>query len=193
METIKVIIDKDWFTFLTFLISTLILIITAIAVWKAPIKAVEIGRKLSDKQNKYDEKMRLFLTLFSLRGMPLNYEFVLGLNQIEIVFQESRDVIDAWRSLHFELLKEETDAQRKIWESHRVSLLSKMALDLGYKGLHENEILKYYYPVGFDYRQQEDSRMRKAQLDYYERSADFFDFLIEQNRISKDNQEQLDS
>jgi hypothetical protein len=188
METIKVIIDKDWFTFLTFVISTLILIITAVAVWKAPIKAVEIGRKLSDSQNKYDEKMRLFLTLFSLRGMPLNYEFVLGLNQIEIVFQESRDVIDAWRSLHFELLKEATDTQIKVWEQHRASLLSKMALDLGYKGLHETEILKHYYPIGFDHRQQEDSRMRKAQLDYYEKGAGFYDFLIEQNRFSKDNQ-----
>ncbi|GET21859.1 DUF6680 family protein [Prolixibacter denitrificans] len=178
-ELVHVVIDSDLFAYLTFGISTLILLVTALAVWRAPIKAVEIGKKLSDKQKKDEDKRKLFLTLFALRGTPVNYDFVMGLNQIEIVFQGHDSVIKAWRTLRLELQKDETEEQRKICMDRTYKLLKQMASDLDYPETNESMDTYHYYPKGFEFLAMRDNNLKLAQSDYYKRSIEFYDLMTE--------------
>jgi hypothetical protein len=57
--------------------------------------AVRIGRTLNNEQQKDNAKRNLFLTLFSLRGSPVHYDFVKCLNQIDIVFEDVPEVLTA--------------------------------------------------------------------------------------------------
>lgn len=176
-ETITVSIDKDWFTFLTFFVSTLILAVTAWAVWRAPLKAVEIGRTLSEIQKKNDEKTKLFLTLFALRGTPLSYEFVLGLNQIEIIFQGCDFVLSAWQVLRLELQKEPTESQQRIYVDRTNDLLTRMAQNLGYDKIVDSVASNHYYPKGFENWSIQENNLKLTQLDYYKKSIEFYDLM----------------
>lgn len=189
-EIITISIDKDWFTFLTFFVSTLILAVTAWAVWRAPLKAVEIGRTLSEIQKKTEDKKKLFLSLFALRGTPVNYEFVLGLNQIEIIFQGHDNVINAWRTLRLELQKEETEEQRKICMARIYSLLRHMANDLHYSEINESVETYHYYPKGFEFVSMREDSLKLAELDYYKRSIQFYDLMtpVDQESLSQKSQ-----
>jgi hypothetical protein len=91
---------KDYFEVFYWLVSLSILGVTVYWIKTSPIKAVEIGRKLDNEQNKYNAKRNLFLTLFSLRGNPTHYDFVSGLNQIDIVFQDEQKILTAWANLY---------------------------------------------------------------------------------------------
>ncbi len=81
---------KDYFEITYWLISLGILGFTIYWIAVSPIKAVQIGRQLDNEQNKHNAKLDLFLTLFSLRGNPTSYEFVNGLNQIDICHSTQR-------------------------------------------------------------------------------------------------------
>jgi hypothetical protein len=72
-------------------INVLILGATCVFIYQSknkPLEAVKLGNKLTDTQFKENAKHNLFLTLFSLRGTPLHYDFVKSLNQIDVVFQD---------------------------------------------------------------------------------------------------------
>lgn len=186
-EIITVSIDKDWFTFLTFIVSAFILGVTALAVWRAPLKAVEIGRKLSDKQKKDEDKRNLFLTLFALRGTPVTYDFVMGLNKIEIVFYGCSSVIESWRALRLELQKRDSEEQRKISMGKTHNLLRNMAENLNYQGVNATLDGYHYYPEGFEYLATVDRSLKHAELDYYKKSIEFYALMTDvyQESLSK--------
>ena len=173
-ELITVSIDRDLFTVLSFALSAIILLVTALAVWRAPLKAVEVGRILADRQKKNDEKTKLFLTLFALRGTPLSYEFVLGLNQIEIIFQGCDSVLSAWHTLRMELQREPTEAQPRIYVDRTNDLLTRMAQYLGYDKIVDSVASNHYYPKGFEYWNIQENNLKAARLDYYKKSIDFY-------------------
>lgn len=58
-----------------------------------------MGGLLDDKQNKYNIKRELFLTLSSLRGSPTHYTFVNNLNMIDVVFEDTPTVLTSWEKL----------------------------------------------------------------------------------------------
>ena len=75
---------KDKLEISYWVISLLILIATILAIYYSPIKATKIGRELNEQQSHLTAKMQLFLELFALRGEPVSYRFVEGLNKIKI-------------------------------------------------------------------------------------------------------------
>lgn len=137
----------------------LILSITGYFMWRSlhsPVDAVKIGRQLNQEEQKDNAKRNLFLILFSLRGSPVHHDFVRGLNQIEVVFEDVPEVIRAWR-VHFASLgnKEQANKERN-WEIERAALLSAMAVHLGYSNIPHGELLRDYYPEGHDYQAKDD-------------------------------------
>ena len=139
---------KDRLEIAFWVVSLLILCVTAYAVYFAPLKAVETGRKLNDEQNQLKVKSDLFLTLFSLRGTPIAYTFVNALNQIDIVFQDEPKVLLAWNKYYDSLHQQNLANQDDTWSLLRTELLSEMAYSLGYEKLKQTDILKNYFPEG---------------------------------------------
>jgi len=161
--------NKDYFEICYWLVSLLILLATVYYIYTSPIKAVKIGRELDNKQNKHKAKLDLFLQLFSLRGNPTNYSFVNGLNQIEIVFEDSSEVLEAWRNLYEALHHQD---QKDNWDLLRTNLLSVMAQELNYKSKISNSYVPKAHIVAED--------------DYYNQNQaakTFFETGIELNRM----------
>lgn len=170
---------KDYFEIFYWLVSLLILGVTVYWIKTSPVKAVEIGRKLDNEQNKYNAKRDLFLTLFSLRGSPTHYDFVNGLNQIDIVFQDDHKVLTAWANLYNSLNQNNQVNQNGTWELLRTDLLSEMAQTLGYNSLKQTDIQKYYSPQAHATWQSDNQSFQQAAKDFYQSGSVMHNFVIQ--------------
>ena len=171
-------------------ISLLILIVNVYFIATSAKNAVKIGRKLNNEQEKDNAKRNLFLLLFSLRGNQLHYDFVKGLNQIDVVFEDTPDVLNAWH-IHSDSLniKEQANAAQN-WELQRTNLLSAMAVSLGYNRIRQTDMIKNYYPVGHEARVKQDYEFWEIQKRYYEKTTlmaqKMIDRMDEQDEAAKD-------
>jgi hypothetical protein len=180
---------KDYFEIAYWIVSFFILCVTALAVYYSPLKAVKIGRKLNDEQNKYDAKSELFLTLFSLRGNPTSYTFVNALNQIDIVFQDEPSVLTAWNKLYDSLNHSNLSNPIETWNLLRTDLLSQMAHSLGYQKLKQTDIQKNYSPQAHADENLENWNQKKAAKKFFESGTKLYKMhiaLIEGNYDKKD-------
>lgn len=137
---------KDYFEIAYWIISLCILGFTVYWIAVSPVKAVKTGRKLDNEQNKHKAKSDLFLMLFSLRGNPTHHNFVTGLNQIDIVFEDSVEVLAAWTKLYQSLNDRSQSNGVENLNLLRTDLLSEMAQHLGYQELKQTTILRTYVP-----------------------------------------------
>lgn len=137
---------KDYFEIGYWAVSLIVLGVTVYWIKISPIKAVETGRKLDNEQNKYSAKKDLFLMLFSLRGNPTHHDFVSGLNQIDIVFEDSSEVLTAWSKLYESLGNPNQNNAVYNWDLLRTEVLSEMAQHLGYQKLKQTSIQRNYIP-----------------------------------------------
>ena len=160
-------------------ISLVILGVTVYWIKISPIKAVETGRKLDNEQNKYNAKRDLFLTLFSLRGNPTSYDFVNGLNQIDIVFEDVPKVMEAWNKLYDSLGQKDLVDSYRTWEILRTNLLSEMAQSLGYNKLQQTDIQKNYSPVAHSKDADDYFAQKKAQREFFETATEMNRLVIQ--------------
>ncbi|MGN6604120.1 MAG: DUF6680 family protein [Ginsengibacter sp.] len=149
----------------------------------SPVLAVERGSELNEQQNKDSLKRELFLTLFAYRGSPSHVEFVLALNKIEILFHDNKNVLEAWHKL-FDSMQlpegtKETEYHRKLWENNRIELLDEMSIALSYPPLKQLKIMQHYYPVGWEFQQNDDLSFRQSQRSYFEKQALLAQMLID--------------
>jgi hypothetical protein len=176
---------KDYFEIAFWIVSLLILCVTAYAVYFAPLKAVEIGRKLNDEQNQSKSKSDLFLTLFSLRGTPIAHTFVNALNQIDIVFQDEPKVLVAWGKYYDSLSQKNLTNQEETWSWLRTELLSEMAYSLGYEKLKQTDILKNYFPEGHMNQNNQDFEYNQASKLFFETGSKMHKIWIDQYNDSQ--------
>lgn len=161
------------------ILSLLILIATVYYIAHSPVNAVKIGRTLNDEQQKDNAKRNLFLLLFSLRGSPVHYDFVRGLNQIDIVFEDVQPVLDAWH-IHFDSLQIKNQANAEInWNVQRTNLLSAMAVHLGYNRIRQTDMIRDYYPEGHQNLMNYDNDFREAVLTYLKSGSAVFQIMID--------------
>lgn len=180
---------KDYFEIAYWVVSLILLCVTAWAVYYAPLKAVEVGRKLNDEQNQLKAKTDLFLNLFSLRGNPMSYTFVNALNQIDIVFQDSPNVLNAWQKLYDSLNQKNLINSVETWNLLRTDLLSQMAQSLGYNKLKQTDIQKNYSPQGHADESYENWNHRQASKDFYESGAAMHKIWIDFYQNNPQNQQ----
>ena len=156
-----------------------ILICTIYFIAKSPTDAVKIGRQLNSEQQKDNAKRNLFLTLFALRGSPVHYDFVRGLNQIDIVFEDNPEVLNTWHIYYNSLnVKNQVD-EDKVWELQRTNLLSEMAVCLGYEKIKQTEMQQHYTPVGHNNQQKQEKDMWDSQLTFYKANAAMCERVME--------------
>ncbi|WP_426486368.1 DUF6680 family protein [Flavobacterium sp. 2] len=178
---------KDYFEITYWLISLLILGFTIYYIKTSPIKAVETGRKLNDEQNKYNAKSELFLTLFSLRGNPTNYNFVNGLNQIDIVFEDVPAVLEAWERLYNSLNTKDQVNPIQEWSLLRTELLSEMAQSLGYQKLKQTAIQRNYSPQAHANQDDENWSFNQAAKKFFETGTILYNMHIESLELMNEN------
>lgn len=117
--------------------------------------------------------------LFSLRRNPANYDFVRGLNQIDVVFGDTPTVLTAWHT-HFRDLHDEnlTDSDT-IWNVGRVRLLSAMAVALGYGSLNQTDILQHYTPQSHGHKEKFDFDLQFAALKFFETGKIVYEVMLD--------------
>jgi hypothetical protein len=167
---------KDYFEIGYWTVSILILIMTVYWIKISPVKAVQIGRNLDNEQNKYNAKKDLFLMLFSYRGNPTHYDFVNGLNQIDIVFEDEEKVLIAWEKLYESLGNPSQNNVIQTWDLLRTELLSEMAQSLGYKKLKQTAIQRNYSP-------QAHADLTTENWNYHQTAKTFFETGAEMHKI----------
>lgn len=168
----------------------LYLIVVAVTAWyiyrslKTPIDAVKVGRQLNDEQERDERKRNLFLTLFAYRGMPNHFKFVEALNQIEILYHEQPQILQAWYNLYNSMNigdRQETQHDRNTWDDLRVLLLDEMSSHLNYSSLKQLRIKKAYYPKGYQEHENLQLEERIAQLKYHQLGADVYQRVIDKS------------
>lgn len=161
----------ETFTIISVCINIIILIVTVYYIAHAPVNAVRIGRDLNTEQQKDNAKRNLFLTLFSLRGSPVHYDFVRGLHEIDVVFEDTSAVLAAWHKLYDSYQISGQTNENQIWELLRVELLSAMAVSLGYNQIKQTDIVRQYSPEGHGNLKRMEWEFREAELAFYKSST----------------------
>ena|ERR1700733_4099116 len=119
--------------------------LTIIALIAGPAIAVIITLWHQSRTSKREAKQKLFLDLMSHRkSWPPRQEWVNALNLIDVVYQDSPTIIQYWHTLYQVIVT-------KPWNNERythayLDLLSAMAKEVGYKGLTQTDIDKFYSP-----------------------------------------------
>jgi hypothetical protein len=173
---------KEYFEVSFGLINLGILCVTAYFIYRSissPVKAVKIGRELDSQQQKDNTKRNLFLLLFSLRATPVHYDFVRGLNQIDIVYEDTPSVLAAWHTLFDSLENPGQVNAPQTWERLRVNLFSTMAVSLGYSRVQQTDMIRTYSPVSHGDQIQYDIDFREAVLTYLRSGSAAFQLLVE--------------
>lgn len=166
-------------------VNIFLLLISVFFSSRTAIMAVRIGRRLNQEQQKDNAKRNLFLLLFALRGDLLHPDFVRGLNQVDIVFEDSPTVLDAWHKLYDSLqLKEQANAIKN-WERQRVDLLSSMAVSLGYSRIKQTDIIRDYYPEAHDNQLKDDREFRQDLVLYLRSGIEMQMMIIEQMKANQ--------
>lgn len=181
---------KDYLEVCYWIINVILLSITAFYIYYAPIKAVKIGRQLNDEQNKRNAQMNLFLNLFSLRGTPLNYNFVNGLNQIPIVFQGVEAVVTPYKNLISEFHANRSVLNFDLINNYKTEMFSEMAKHLGYSDLKNDQILQPYYPVGHGEEEQLNRELRLEALEFLKTSIELSKKMISIYEVQEEKEEQ---
>lgn len=112
-----------------------------------PLLAVLVTLWHQDRAQRRQAKQQLFFTLMAhRRATPPPLEWVNALNLIDVVYGDHPKVVELWHRLYGILCQKEiTDWQA--WNHTHLELLSEMAKTLGYKGLKQTDIDKFYSPV----------------------------------------------
>jgi hypothetical protein len=175
------------------IINTIILGINIWVIRKSPVDAVKIGRELNEEKQKDDAKRELFLQLFENRGHPTNYQFVRNLNRIDVVYNDSPLVLEAWHK-YFEALHQQNAVnQEKTWELLRTQLLQTMSDILGYKKMGSSELMQYYYPEGHQRQSVDEWELWTERKNYYKNSNQMILKVLENLNLEDGTQEQQDA
>lgn len=114
---------------------TLLEAINIIAIVSSPIIAVIVSQWLQNRGSKRKDKMQIFQLLWANR---IHYwserSAVNSLNSIEVVFSDSKDVLNAWEQYYNELVINKT-TDLEIVKYYQNNLLLVMASDLGYDNI----------------------------------------------------------
>jgi hypothetical protein len=138
----SIIYLKDWLTLGALLLG--------------PILAVWWTLNHQKRAEKRNAKERLFMTLMAHRKSPPNLEWATALNLIDVVYSNYPNIVALWHSMYEIASQGQAGGER--WNHVHLSMLSKMATVLGYKGLEQTDIDKFYFPqaqADLDKRQQD--------------------------------------
>src|SRR5260370_141403 len=123
----------DHLTLLTAIFSAIATGLAAVATWRAPIAAAKIAESLRREAERHDEnqrqKLSVLATLMQERAKIYSENGVRALNLIDVVFNESREVREAWAEL-FMAFDSKNNIPQHVQEERLRKLLATMAKDI---------------------------------------------------------------
>jgi len=141
---------SDPLTLVTAIFSAIATGLAAVATWRAPTSAARLAESLRRDAERDTERQKLkfsaFVTLMQERGQIYSDDGVRALNLIDVVFNESRPVREAWSEL-FGAFHMKPLQQHYIDERLR-KLLAAIANDIGLADqLRNDDLGRIYRPV----------------------------------------------
>jgi hypothetical protein len=130
LQTLKVMEIQTW--------------ITALAIFLGPLAGVLFTLWFQSRKERRDAKERLFLTLMSGRKSIVSPEVTKALNQIDVVFADKPKIKALWHKYYALLAQQPGEDRVHTW----LELLATMAQELGYKGVSQVDLDKFYIPQG---------------------------------------------
>jgi hypothetical protein len=117
-----------------------------VALLVGPSIAVAITLWWQNRKEKRDAKIRLFTTLMAFRrSYPVSYEWSNALNLIDVVFSDSRQVVERWRRYYDNLHDPSPHALAERTHIY-LELMSEMAHELDFPNLQQTDIDRFYTP-----------------------------------------------
>ena len=146
LQTLKVMEIQTW--------------ITGLAIFLGPLTGVLFALWVQGRKERLDAKQRLFLILMSERkNVFISKDVTRALNQIDVVFADNSHVKALWHKYYSLLSQPHGEERVHTW----LEMLAAMSKELGYKGLSQVDLDKFYIPQGhFDDEQSQ--RKMGAQL-----------------------------
>lgn len=170
---------KDILEVIYWVISLGVLVVNIYVISHAPKDAVKIGRKLNDEQQKDNAKRELFLDLFAYRGSPIHKTFVDALNEIDLVFHDTPNVLNAWHRYYDSLHLKNQVNEEETWRLLRVELLTQMAVSLGYSEIRQIDMMQHYYPEGHGKQLEDDWDLRESAKAFLKNGDIVYKIMIE--------------
>jgi hypothetical protein len=154
-----------------------------ISITLIPIIIFYVGKRLQDRDAKRNAKQDLFLRLMANRKKnPPTIEWADSLNQIDIIFQDSKNVRRAWRTYYDSLHPYSQHFSNS--NSFLLDLLSEIANELGYRNLKQTELDRFYSPVFFDNQVKNQDLMYKEYLRVLQRSKSLSEPFSEEEFVA---------
>lgn len=121
-----------------------------------------IWQKVTEEKH---SKRKIFETLMSYRYDICDEKNVAALNKINVIFQKNKNVLEAYKEFKSEADNAalNLDKPNHIFDKH-LKILEEMAKCLGYKSINWEVIKSYYLPQGLSNKLQEETMLRKVQL-----------------------------
>jgi hypothetical protein len=134
--------------------------LTLIALLVGPLVAVRWTLWHQDRKDKRSIKERLFIELMAHRkSFPISPNWAKALNVIDVVFADDPKVIAKWHRLYDVLC--ERPVKDQPFQHASLELMSEIAKSLGYAGLQQTDIDKFYMP---DLHAKEARRLYRIQM-----------------------------
>ena len=118
--------------------------ITGLAIFLGPLAGVLFTLWFQARKETREAKLRLFLVLMSERKGLVTKDVTKALNQIDVVFASRPKVKTLWHQYYALLQRAPGEERLHVW----LELLAAIASDLGYKGLSQVDLDKFYIPQG---------------------------------------------
>jgi uncharacterized protein DUF6680 len=139
------------YTLITAIFSAIAACLAAYATWKAPTAAARLAdalRREGDRaQERHRSKLAVFTTLMQERAAFYSENGVRALNLIDVVFNESREVREAWADL-FIAFNPNSNIPYHVQEERLRRLLAAMAKDVGLaEQLRTDDLSRVYFPT----------------------------------------------
>ncbi|MHC0440277.1 DUF6680 family protein [Flavobacterium sp. 3-210] len=118
-------------------------IITILSVLSSPLIAVQVTKLLDKVKEDKNRKMEIFKILMGQRGMyPRSNEFIIALNQIDIVYYNNTKVLEKWKKFYEVTLPNHPELSDN--GKYLNEMLFQMAKVLKYNNLDSIDIGRYY-------------------------------------------------
>ncbi len=140
------------------------------AILVGPILAVVTQFIWQRFRAKRDQKLWVFGTMMSLRGVPLNPDFIKAVNFIDVVFYDNKKIRDRWKTVLAHLCSDAYKPENFVpaaFEKFRdllAELLAEMAKDLGYNFDYTHIKENAWNPSLHGQEFEENIKIRKALL-----------------------------
>ena len=140
-------------------------IVPIVAILASPVIAVLITLYVERRRQRRRDKMELFKTLMTQRGVVMSYAWVNAINSIPIVFSDTKSVIDALGC--FMRAVSTVPFNNEEFENKKVKLLESMSTSLGYaKNIDWEQLRGAYIPQWVQDEITFNAKLRDAQLTF---------------------------